>query len=266
MKRFFVNALLICTGVYIVVCVLLYFLQERLIFFPQKLDSNHQFQFDQKLEEMSIKAPDGKVLNGVLFKTETAKGLIFYLHGNAGSISSWGSVAETYTDLDYDVFLLDYRGYGKSEGTIGGQAQLFGDVQAAYDALKQHYSEDKIIVLGYSIGTGPAARIASTNKPRMLILQAPYDSLTDVMRQKFPILPTFILRYKFETNLYLKDCSMPVVIFHGDQDGVIPFDSSLRLKAEFKVGDRLIALEGEGHNGMTDNADYQKELSQILNR
>ena len=100
-------------------------------------------------------------MNGVLFKADSSKGLIFYLHGNAGSINSWGEIAKTYTDLDHDVFILDYRGYGKSEGSITSQDQLFRDLQIVYDEVKKRYREDKVIVLGYSIGTAPAAKIAS---------------------------------------------------------------------------------------------------------
>lgn len=197
-------------GVYVVVCVFLYFFQEQLIFFPEKLTPDHKFQFDQKFEEMDIRTRDGKVLNGLLFKADSAKGLIFYLHGNAGSINSWGSVGNTYVNIGYDVFLLDYRGYGKSEGTIRGQDEFFGDVQTAYDELKLLYAENKIVVLGYSIGTGPAAKLASMNNPRKLILQAPYYSLVNLVKTKFSIIPAFILKYKFETNLYLKECSMPL--------------------------------------------------------
>jgi hypothetical protein len=162
--------------------------------------------------------------------------------------------------------MVDYRGYGKSEGAIDGQAQLFQDIQAAYDELKDKYSEDKIIVLGYSIGTGLAAEIASVNNPRLLILQAPYYSLTDMMRHTYPIIPTFILKYKFETNEYIKDCKMPIVIFHGNQDEVIYYGSSIKLKEEFKKQDTLITLVGQGHNGMTENSDYKMEIEKILTR
>ena len=150
--------------------------------------------------------------------------------------------------MNYDIFLLDYRGYGKSEGVIKGQEQLYKDIQTAYDEMKKEYTEDRIIVLGYSLGTGLASKIASENDPRLLILQAPYYSLTDVMRRTYSIIPTFLLRYKLETNKNLKDCKMPVVIFHGDVDEVIYYGSSLKLKDEFKTGDKLITLRGQGHN------------------
>jgi uncharacterized protein len=201
-----------------------------------------------------------------LFKSDSSKGLIFYLHGNAGSLSSWGDVAKTYTDLNYDVFMLDYRGYGKSEGSINSQGQLYQDIQIAYDEMRSKYGEDKIIVLGYSIGTGLATKIASTNNPKLLILQAPYYSLTDMMKHSFPIIPTFILKYKFETKEYIKECKMPIVVFHGNQDEVIYYGSSLKLKGKFKKQDTLITLNGQGHNGMTENPDYKIEIQKILTR
>jgi pimeloyl-ACP methyl ester carboxylesterase len=259
-----IKILTIIISLYILLCGLLYFFQEKLIFFPQKLEKNYRFDFEQEFEEININANDGKSLNGLLFKTDNSKGLIFYLHGNAGSLSSWGDVAKTYTDLNYDVFIIDYRSYGKSEGEISSQNQLFDDSQNAYNELKKRYNEDKIIILGYSIGTGLASKLASTNKPKLLILQAPYYNLTDMMKQRFSFIPTFILKYKFATNEYLKNCKMPVVIFHGNQDEVIYYGSSLKLKKEFKNQDTLITLNGQGHNGMTDNESYKMELAKIL--
>lgn len=266
MKKKLLNFLKIITGSYIVLCTLLYFFQEKLIFFPQKLDKNYEFNFAQDFEELNFKASDGKLLNGLLFKADSAKGLIFYLHGNAGSLSSWGNAGKTYTDLNYDVFILDYRSYGKSEGTITNQEQLFDDNQIIYDEFRKRYNEQDITILGYSIGTGMAAKLASDNNPGQLILQAPYYSLTDMMRRSFPFIPTFILKYKFAVNEYLKNCEMPVTIFHGNRDEVIPYESSLKLKDEFQTKINLITLNGQGHNGMTHTEDYKRELKNILTK
>jgi len=266
MKKILLRTLKLVAGLYIIICLLLYFFQEKLIFFPQKLEKNYRFSFTQPFEEINIKTTDNKQLNGVLFKADSSKGVIFYLHGNAGSINTWGNVAKTYTDLHYNVFILDYRGYGKSEGSINGQGQFYQDIQNAYDNLKTMYSEDKIVVLGYSIGTGPAAKLASANNPRLLILQAPYYSLTDMMWHAYPTIPTFILKYKFETGNYIKKCKMPVVIFHGDRDEVIYFGSSLKLQKNFNQKDTLITLTGQGHNGMTENTEYKKEIQKLLIR
>lgn len=261
-----IKILTIVFGLYVILCGFIYFFQEKLIFFPQKLDKNYQFEFGQKFKELNIKSTDGKLINGLLFKADNSKGLIFYLHGNAGCLSSWGDVAKTYTDLNYDVFIFDYRSFGKSEGNIIGQNQLFQDNQIVYNELKKRYSEDKIIVLGYSIGTGLASKLASTNNPGLLILQAPYYNLTDMMKHTYSFIPAFLLKYKLATNEYLKDCKMPVVIFHGNKDEVIYYGSSLKLKEEFTHQVTLITLIGQGHNGMTDNADYRSALKKVLRK
>ncbi|MFT3705947.1 MAG: alpha/beta fold hydrolase [Agriterribacter sp.] len=266
MKIILLRTLKLLVIFYIIICVLLFLFQEKLIFFPKRLPKDHSFKFNQPFEEINIRTKDNTLLNSILFKADSSRGVIFYLHGNAGCLDTWGDVAQTYTDLHFDVFMIDYRGYGKSEGSINGQAQFFEDVQAAYDELKTKYAEDKIIVLGYSIGTGAAAKTASANNPKLLILQAPYYSLTDMMRHTYPIVPTFILKYKFETSDYLKQCKMPVVIFHGDRDEVIYYGSSLKLQKELKKEDRLITLAKQGHNGITENIYYKSELEKILGR
>lgn len=261
-RKLFKVALFIC-GIGVVLLSLLYFFQERFIFHPQKLAKDYIFDFRQPFEELNIPVEEQTTLNGLLFKTAAPKGLIVYLHGNAGSIASWGQVAKAYTDLNYDVFIYDYRGYGKSEGTIRNENQLFADNQKVYDYLK-NYKYPKTIILGYSIGSGMAAQLAAANKPDLLILQAPYYSLTDLVQHSFPILPSFLLKYKFETYRLLEGCSFPVILFHGDQDEVIYYQSSEKLLKMLKPGDRLITLKGQGHNGMTGNRDYLQEIEKIL--
>jgi len=264
MKQLFLKIVITLFILYVALGGLLFFFQEKMIFFPQKLEKNYQYTFDRNFEEINIKAHDQAMLNGLLFKSDSSKGLIFYLHGNAGSLKGWGEIAKTYTDLHYDLFMLDYRGYGKSEGAISRQEQIFADVQAAYNEMLKLYSEDKIVVLGFSIGSGIAAKLASANQPKLLILEAPYFSLTDMMKHNYPILPTFLLKYKFETNQYIKDCTMPVVIFHGTADQVIYYGSSIKLKELFKEQDTLITLPGQAHNGMTKNEDYLIALEKLL--
>jgi pimeloyl-ACP methyl ester carboxylesterase len=204
------------------------------------------------------------VLNGVLFKSRDSKGLIFYLHGNGGCISSWSDVSDVYTDLGYDLFLLDYRGYGKSEGSITSENQLHQDVQSVFNVVCTHYADKKIIVLGYSLGTCLAAKIAADNRVNMLILQAPYYSMTDMMNDHYKILPPFILRYKLDTYKYVQQCKCPIVIFHGDKDELIAYESSLKLKKLLKDTDTLVRLKGLGHNRITFDEQYVKALREIL--
>ena len=251
-------------ALYVAMCVLLYFQQERLLFFPTKLAPDYRFQFVQRFEERWLPTADGTRLHALLFPADSARGLVFYLHGNGGALESWGEVAATYTRLGYSVFLLDYRGYGKSEGRISSQAQLLADVDTVYQQLTREFPERQTVLLGYSLGTGAAAWLAARHHPRLLMLQAPYASLRATARQHYPWVPGFVVRYPLATDEVLPRVMAPIVIFHGDQDEVISPQSTARLKQTLKPGDEFISLVGVGHNGMTDNPDYQRALCRIL--
>lgn len=249
---------------YLIIIGLLYFNQESLFFHANKLDKNHQFTFLEKHEEVTIKTSDDIKLHGLLFKVLNSKGLVFYLHGNAGTVDSWGNIASNFTHLGYDIFILDYRGFGKSEGEISSEEQLFSDISSAYDQLKRQYKEENIIITGYSIGSGMAAYLASKNNPKSLILQAPYYCLEDLATEKFPIVPNFVVKYKIPTFEYLKKIKSPIFIFHGYDDVVIPYENSLKLKSIFKPNDKLVSLEKQGHLGINDNEEFLFELKRIL--
>ncbi|MDU1891463.1 MAG: alpha/beta fold hydrolase [Dysgonomonas sp.] len=265
MKKTIRNILIILIAIYFIFCGFFFFTQEKFIFHPQKLDKDYKFHFYQQFEEINIVAQDGASLNGLLFTVDQPKGLIFFLHGNAGALDSWGQLASVYTDLGYDIFFLDYRGFGKSSGKIENQNQLLDDIRLAYKEMNKRYAENRIIVLGFSIGTGIAANIASENSPRILILQAPYYSLTNVIQGFCPIIPSFLIKYKLETFIYLVECKMPVTIFHGDNDKVIDYSNSILLKDYLKENDALITLQGEGHNGINYNDEYRSKIAEILN-
>jgi len=234
-------------------------------FFPgDKMKSKEKFGFTENFTEVTITAHDSVKLSGVLFKADATKGVILYLHGNTGGIDKWGFMSKTYTDQNYDLFLFDYRGYGRSEGFIKSEDEIYSDVQAAYDYLKSIYVENKIIVLGYSIGTGPAAYLAAYNHPKKLILQAPYYSLADAMSHVRPSFDTTNIAFHFNTYQNLKITSAPVVIFHGDQDNMFYYGSSEKLSKFFKPGDELITLKGAGHSFMDRNPVYLDSLKSIL--
>jgi esterase/lipase len=133
------------------------------------------------------------------------------------------------------------------------QQQLFDAVKMAYQHVKTLYPENQIVILGYSIGTGPAAWLASQNHPQKLILLAPYYSLADEAKTLYPFLPSSILKYPLQTYEYIQHTSAPIVIFHGDEDELINRSWSHRLQKYFKPGDKLIILKGQHHNGIDDN-------------
>jgi pimeloyl-ACP methyl ester carboxylesterase len=269
MRKILFKTFFVIFGLYIATLTLLYFSQEKMMFKPEKLDKNYAFKFEEPynltFEEFNIKSTDGINLNGLLFKAENPKGLIFYLHGNGGSLRSFGEKGKTYVDLGYDVFILDYRGYGKSEGKIyENEEQLYQDNQIVYDLLKKQYKEEEIIIIGNSLGTGFASKLASENNPKQLILLAPYYNFPDVAQSTYWFVPQFLVKYKFYTNKYLKNVKMPVAIFHGDKDDLIYHGSSLKLKKYFKPGDRLFTLKDEGHSKIENTKGFKNEIERIL--
>jgi uncharacterized protein len=245
---------------YIVACTYLYVQQENILFHPTKLSFDYQYHFDVEFEEKVIVGNDGTKLSGVLFKSYNSKGLVFYLHGNAGDITRCEKDAYVYTKLGYDCFVLDYRGFGKSEGKIISQNQFYTDVEIAYDSLRKQYNESDIIILGYSIGTGPASMLAAKSDAKHLILLAPYYSMVDMMNNQYPIIPSYFLEYKLKTYEFIPKVKSPISIFHGDADEIIYFGSSLKLKEHFTSKDELITLTGQLHGGMNQNRIFVEWL------
>ena len=251
---------------YTLVCVFAYFFQEKMIFIPEKLAANQAFEFTVKFHEKNYKMQDGTHINTLLFKADSSKGCVFYVHGNAGSLKGWGKISSLYTALGYDLFIMDFRGFGKSEGEIYSEDIFYSDLKFLYEEIAKEYRNKKMIIIGYSIGTGPAAMLASTYNPCKLILKAPYYNLTDRVQYQYPFLPSFLLKYKFQTNEFVAQTTCPITIFHGDKDEVIYYGSSLKLKEHLKKGDELVTITGFNHNGMNDEETYIHELKKILSK
>ena len=131
----------------------LYVGQERLLFPGTPLPADHRFRFAQPFAEVTIPVP-GAMLHALHVTQPDPRGLVFFLHGNAGNLATWTTGADFYRRVNYDLFILDYRGYGKSTGRIENEAQLHADVGAAYDAIAPRYRGKPIVVFGRSLGAG----------------------------------------------------------------------------------------------------------------
>jgi hypothetical protein len=263
-RKFLIWTAGICLVLYIGICTFFYFYQEHLIFPGTKVAANYRYNFSIPNQEYRIKTADGDIMDAYLFKVKKPKGLIFYLHGNGDNVESWSRAVVKYTNLGYDAFEMDYPGYGKSTGQLHSISQFFNSVKAAYDTVKHLYPENRIIIMGYSLGTGPAAWLAAHNHPKMLLMLAPYYSLGDMATYRYPFLPEFILKYPINIYQYIQQVKAPVVVFHGDVDEIIYYGSSLKLKPFLKPGDRLITLKGQGHMNFDENGAFMDSLRFIL--
>ena len=160
---------------YVLLTLLVYSAQERLIFFPSKMPLNHQYNFCQDFEEFNLNADDGAVLNAVHIKQDSAKGVVLYFHGNSGNISHLMHVANLISSKGYDAIMVDYRTYGKSTGEMS-EAAIKSDAQLFYDHALTRYNEGEVILYGRSFGTGVALGLAADNSPNKLILESPFYS------------------------------------------------------------------------------------------
>ena len=263
--------------VYVAVLALLYFFQERLIFFPSKLEPNHDFSFDRPFEEINLDV-NGTRISGLKFLAQSRdggrdlsgegkakNGAAIFFHGNAGNLQGWGGYARFFTDLGYDFYLFDYRGYGKSGGEISSQEQLYSDADAMMRLVLREYDAGEVAAVGYSVGSGLAARAAQKYGAKRLVLIAPYFSLEELAREKMPFVPKFLIKYKIPTFEFVGGFGRPVTIFHGEHDELIGVDNSRRLLRFLKPGDKIYELNA-GHNDIPGLSELWEKLAQRLSK
>ena len=256
-KRFFYFLL----SLYIISCGVLYLGQEKMIFFPSLLSSDFTFRNG---EEIYIPIGDDMNLNALWLRKPNSRGVILYWHGNKGSNQRCLHQAENLYGLGYDVFMPDYRGYGKSDGSICSEEQLLADAQKVYDFLLLHYQEKKIVLLGYSLGTGIATHLAVENKPQQLFLVSPYKSMIAMKNIILPFIPSFLMKYKFRTDEKLKKVHCPITLFHGTRDELIPYEHSVFMHNQQPQKIKLIELSGASHRSAIFSHLLRSELAQSL--
>jgi pimeloyl-ACP methyl ester carboxylesterase len=242
----------------------IYFLQDLFIFKPEKLHPDFQFRYDSPFRELNFDVEKGVRINGLHFFREHPVGLILYFHGNSRSIKGWARYARDFYRYNYDVVLVDYRGFGKSTGKRG-EADMLTDMQYVYDRLKEQYTEQHLIVYGRSLGSGFAARLAADNHPRYLILDAPYYNFRKVIERFIPFLPVrYVLRYHLRTDKWIPRVQCPVYILHGTRDWLIPIRHSEQLQKLNPRKITLIRIHGGRHNNLPKFAEYHNFIRDIL--
>lgn len=261
LKRIFAFILLL----YVMINTSLYLLQDKILFRPTVLEQNHQFEFNNKFEEVFLTTGENAVINAIHFKVENPKGVILYFHGNQGDLQRWGNITAYFVEKDYDVFVMDYRTYGKSTGELSEDA-LYTDTEFMYDYVKKHYSESEITVYGRSLGTTFATFVASKHSPKQLILETPYYSMVDVAKSRFPLIPVKqFMNYHFPTYKFINDVKCNISILHGTSDKVVPFSSGQKLyQSSPKNRTNFISIEGASHNNLIDFQAYHREIDSIL--
>ena len=262
----FKRIIILLFSLYILLIIGFYFFQEKVIFRPKKLAKNYTYTFDKEFEEINLTTDDNSIINALHFKVKNPKGIILYYHGNKGNLKRWGPMVSPFTDYGYDVFVMDYRGFGKSNGERN-EKNLYSDAQLCYKYVNQFFDEENITIYGRSLGGTFATYTASQNNPKQLILEAPFYNLIDLSKRKFSFLPyKNLLRYKFKSNEFMVNIKCPITIFHGDEDRLIPLKSGQKLyEASNKNHAELVIIKhGTHHNLMTFDL-YKEKIASLLN-
>ena len=219
-------------------------------------------------ELLSLKAPSGDELSGVYIPGEKGRGKRTLVLGFGGNAWNAQDVAEYLHDLypDDEVVTFHYRGYRPSKGSPSGEA-LIADAPLVYDRAVERVKPSRVIAVGFSIGTGVAARLAASRKLDGLILVTPFDSLKKVAQSMYPWLPIGpLFEHEIATAQALRGRSVPVAIIAAQQDEIVPADrtDALRNAVRNLVFDRTI--EGAGHNDIYARSDFHDAMHDAFDR
>jgi uncharacterized protein len=256
--------------VYCLILAGLYYFQDQIIFHEKELNFDYKFDFQEPFQEIYIPVYAKELLNTLHFfpKSQKRKGIVVYFHGNADNLVRWGNYAKDFTKNGYEVLMIDYRGFGKSAKLdYFSEKDFIEDGQFAYNYAKTLYPENKIIVYGRSLGSGIATNIASKNHPKLLLLETPYVNLTDAAEHFLPIFPyKKISRYHFPTDEIIGKVKCPIHLFHGTHDGLVYYESSLKLCKILNKNpvEIVTTIEGGKHKNLSDFPKYHQALDSVL--
>ncbi|HMW06412.1 MAG TPA: alpha/beta hydrolase [Leptospiraceae bacterium] len=243
---------------------IIYTQQEFLLFRPYPLAANYTYSFPFEFEELNWEVEPGIKINALHFKTKDAKGVVLYFHGNGGNLAGWGGIADDFLNRKQNLIIIDYRGYGKSTGTIKSEDDLIKDALYAYEYAKSIYPENQITLYGRSLGSGLAVYLAKDKNPKRLILETPYNNLSDIASYHYPYIPTFLLKYKLDSESMIGSVKCPIYIFHGTEDAVIPLAYARKLESKIKRDYKFFQITNAGHNDVSETKEYFMELTKIF--
>ncbi|MBL7741507.1 MAG: alpha/beta fold hydrolase [Chitinophagaceae bacterium] len=260
----------IIASFYIVCGIALYFLQEKFLFHPKKLPPDYKFSFSVPFKEINLAINNERNLSIVQFTVPDSvrKGIVLYFHGNRKNIERYAPFATNFTRNNYEVWMMDYPGFGKTTGKRTEQV-MYDDAEQLYKMARGRTGKDSIIIYGKSIGTGVASWLASKKDCKRLILETPYYSIEALAKHYAFMYPVNrMTKYHFPIYQYFEKTEVPVTIFHGTNDETIPFFQAEML---MKVWDEipslkreLVAIEKGKHNNLNDFPAFHQKLDSLL--
>jgi uncharacterized protein len=247
--------------------IAVYYLQDQFLFHPQPKYKHEKINTNLPYREVNIPFNASSNIHLVQFTTDSThpcKGVVLYFHGNRKNIDWYAAYAQQFTRNQYEVWMIDYPGFGKSTGKLTEQ-RLYDYAIQLYKLARTRYVPSQIVLYGKSMGTGIAAQLASIRDCQALILETPYYSIPDLLRQYLFMYPlSRMIHYRLPTYQYLPKVTAPITVFHGTRDGVIPYRHASKLKAFLKKDDQFYTLVNGTHNDLSTFLAFQKGIDSVL--
>lgn len=249
LRRMLASLLFIVTSVLVMLSALLYFMQPHFIYFPARGLDADPADIRLPFEDVSFTTEDGVNLHGWFIPRDGARGTVLFLHGNAGNVSHRLDKISIFHELGLSVFIVDYRGYGRSAGQPSEDG-TYQDALAAWTHLVTHRRTEaaRIILFGESLGGAVAAWLANRVKPGAVILESSFTSIEAMGRRHYPYLPVrWLTRIHYPTADRIAGILSPVLIIHSVEDEIVPFAMGQALFAAAHAPKKFIPIRG-GHN------------------
>jgi len=267
---FIIPLLLLAGGMYLLFCVLLFFMQSRLLYFPNLAGRELRrtpADIGLAYEDVHITASDRVGLHGWYVPARQERDVLLFFHGNAGNISHRLDSLRIFHDLGLSILIIDYRGYGRSQGKVS-EAGTYRDAEAAWQYLAQvrQVTPDRIILFGRSLGGAVAAHLAASHPPAGLILESVFTSVPDMAADLYPFLPVRLLsRFHYNTLSSLKKVHCPVLVVHSPDDDIIPFAHGQKLFAAAKSRKSFLEIRGDHNEGFLASGNlYRQGLDRFI--
>jgi fermentation-respiration switch protein FrsA (DUF1100 family) len=225
------------------------FIERYFIFFPSQPLLSEPSGWGMDFEDVYFTASDGVELNAWLVTAGEGAPMVLWFHGNAGNIADRLDNARLLVERGLSLFMVDYRGYGRSEGRPSEKG-INEDGQAAYDyLLSRSFSAENLVVFGRSLGSTVAVHVASRNRCAGVILESAFTNMADMARQHFPVLPGMgVFKRKFPCIDHISSIDAPILLIHGNEDEIVPYKLGRRLFEAASTGKEFYTIEGAHHN------------------
>jgi pimeloyl-ACP methyl ester carboxylesterase len=264
------SIIIVALVIYLFSAVYKFATQSYFVYKPEKEIVNTPFDIRLYFEEIIFKTSDGVDLSGWFVPVKNQKGVILILHGKSGNISTRLTFLNYFSrKLGLSTFIIDYRGYGKSEG-IPDEKGTYLDAEAAWEyltAVKKIKPQD-IIIFGRSLGGPIAAWLAAKVKARALILESTFTAIKDIVSQLYPYLPVRrFFKFEYPTIDYLKKVDSPVLIIHSSEDDYIPFSHAMKLYNTANRPRQFLKIKGlHNTNYMKSEEIYLEGIKSFLSK